>query len=478
MINAGKTATVGLLLIVGATSCRVTGSYHSPAIDTDGLYRAAAAGGGDTATIAGLPLASFFTDPVLQQLIAEGLEANFDLREAQLQIREAEAGWQTARMAGLPVVGLAGQVTHTRTGGGQEEAGPLGRVDNQYRLGATVQWEVDLWGRLARLTRAQYAQYLNSHEYRRLIQTSLVSNIAASYYTLRALDEQLRISRETAGLLEESAASMQAMMDAGLLNAAAVEQSRALLYATQVSALNLEVSIRKLENSLSVTIGRRPGAIERPAPDSSLRTPWDTAPLPPHGVPAQMLARRPDVRAAELQLRAAFELHKAAQAALYPSLTLGSGTMAGYGANALTDFFKPQNLLLNLIGGLTQPVFAGNRLRAQVRITKAQEEEALVNFERTALTAAREVSDAICTYEKAQEKIRYRAAQTESLRKSVYYTRELLRAGEATYLEVLTAQQNFLAARLASVGDRLESAQAAIDLYRALGGGGDNSIIQ
>ncbi|MDR2139547.1 MAG: TolC family protein [Tannerella sp.] len=454
------------------SSCRVTERYRSPAIDTDGLYRDAAESG-DTATIANLPWASIFTDPNLQQLIAEGLQANFDLREAQLRIREAEAGWQTARAACLPVVGLTGQVTHTRTSGGQEDASrPLGYVGNQYRLGVAVQWEVDLWGKLSRLTRARYAQYLNSYEYRRLIQTALVSNIAASYYTLTALDEQLRISHETAGLLEESAESMQAMMDAGLLNAAAVEQSRALLYATRLSALNLEVSIRKLENSLSVALGRRPGAIVRQSPEGS-RWMAPAAPLPPHGIPAQMLARRPDVRAAELQLRAAFELHHAAQAALYPSLTIGTGTMAGYGSTTLADFFRPQNLLANVIGGLTQPVFAGRQLRAQVRITEAQEEEALVHFERTALTAAREVSDAICTYEKALEKIRYRTSQTESLQKSVYYTQELLRAGEATYLEVLTAQQNCLAARLAAVADRLESAQAVIDLYRALGGGGD-----
>ena len=328
-------------------------------------------------------------------------------------------------------------------------------------------WEADIWGKLSRQKRARYAQYQNSVEYKRLIQTSLVANIASKYYTLVALDEQLRITRATIGLLEESTSSMQAMMDAGMLNAAAVEQSRALLLATQVSVPNLEQSIYKLENALSIMLGRKGNAIERQS-YALWEIPTDVLPF---GVPAQMLALRPDVRAAEWQFRAAFELRYAAQASLYPSLTLSSGTMLGYGSTTLSDFFKPENLFGNFIGGLTQPIFAGRALRAQVTITKAQEEEALINFSKTVLTAAGEVSNILFTYEKALEKSIYRSAQTEALKKSVDYTRELLRAGEATYIEVLTAQQNYLNVQLATVNDNLEKMQAVIDLYRALGGG-------
>jgi NodT family efflux transporter outer membrane factor (OMF) lipoprotein len=330
-----------------------------------------------------------------------------------------------------------------------------------------VQWEADIWGKLNRQKRARYAQYLNSIEYKRLIHTSLVANIASAYYTLVALDEQLRITRKAIELLAESTASMQAMMDAGMLNAAAVEQSRALLLSTQVSVPNLEQSIYKLENALSIMLGRKSGAIERRS-----YTLWEVpATALPHGVPTQMLSLRPDVRAAELQFRAAFELRNAAQASLYPSITLSSGTMIGYGATTLSDFFKPQNLFANIIGGLTQPVFAGRQLRAQVTVTKAQEEEALLNFRKSVLTAASEVSDILFTYEKALEKSTYRTAQSEALQKSVSYTKELLKAGEATYIEVLTAQQNYLNVQLATVTDNMEKMQAVIDLYRALGGG-------
>ena len=468
LINTAKVVVIGIVFTTGISSCRSVDRYRSPETDTAGLYRTGS-DRTDTTTVATIPWPAYFADTCLQNLIEEGLQENFDLRTAHLRIREAEAGLQVARAAYFPVAALNGQVTHAQTSMKDGVVDVMGYGSSQYRLGVAVQWEVDLWGKLNRQARARYAQYLNSHEYRRLIRTSLVSTIATSYYTLMALDEQLRISNETVRLLDDSHRSMQAMMDAGLLNAAAVEQSHALKLSTRAAALNLEMAIRKLENALSVMLGRKPGAIER-QPFGT----WTSPGVPlPYGVPAQMLALRPDVRSAELQFRAAFELRHAAQAALYPSLTLGSGTMAGYGATSLTDFFRPENLFANIIGGLTQPVFAGKQLRAQVKITKAQEEAALLNFQKAVLTAASEVSDILFTCEKAQEKADVRVEQLESLRKSVDYTQELLRAGEATYIEVLTAQQNYLNAQLATVNDNLEKAQAVVDLYRALGGGAD-----
>jgi NodT family efflux transporter outer membrane factor (OMF) lipoprotein len=456
---------MGMFLLTGFSSCSVFQKYKSPDVNLDGLYRDMPSG--DTTSLAATPWTRCFTDTYLQSLITEGLRENFDLRTAYLRIQEAEAGLQVARAAYFPTAVLTGQATHARTSVQNGVTDALGYGSEQYRLGVAVQWEADIWGKLNRQKRAKFAQYLNSVEYKRLIHTSLVANIASAYYTLVALDEQLRITHKAISLLEESTTSMQSMMDAGMLNAAAVEQSRALLLATQVSVPNLEQSIYKLENALSIMLGRQSGAIERQS-----YTLWEVPNNPlPYGVPAQMLSLRPDVRAAELQFRAAFELHNAAQSSLYPSLTLSSGTMIGYGATTLSDFFKPESLLANIVGGLTQPIFAGKQLRAQVTITKAQEEEALLNFRKSVLTAAGEVSDILFTYEKALEKSAYRTEQAEALKKSVDYTKELLKAGESTYLEVLTAQQNYLNVQLAKVTDNLEKMQAMIDLYRALGGG-------
>ncbi|MBS5979565.1 MAG: TolC family protein, partial [Dysgonomonas mossii] len=298
-----------------------------------------------------------------------------------------------------------------------------------------------------------------------LIQTSLVANIATTYYSLLALDEQLKITKETIGLLKESTATMTDMMQAGLLNRAGVKQSEALLYNTQVSVPTLESQIRQLENSLSVLVGRKPGPIYRTAiKDQSVPTQLQ------YGVPAQMLAKRPDVIQAEMGFRYAFEMRNVAQRSLYPSLTLGTSTI-GYASNTLSQFFQPANILANIVGGLTQPIFAGNQLRGQYKVAKAQQEEALLTFEQTVLKAGQEVSDIMYIYESSLRKNEDRAKQVEALFTAVDDTKVLLKAGEANYTEVLNAEQNLLQAQLGQVNDKLEQLQATVNLYRALGGG-------
>jgi HAE1 family hydrophobic/amphiphilic exporter-1 len=453
-----KVLSVGIVLVVGFSSCQVANRYQSPDVDLTDLYRDA--NPTDTTTIARIPWNHYFADTCLQTLIAEGLQANFDLRIAHTRIQQAEASLSIANAAYFPTASLVGQVTHNE---------PEARRGTQYALGVAMQWEIDIRGKLNRQARARYAQFLQSQAYRNLVQTSLVANIATSYYTLLALDEQRRITQETIGLLEESASTMQALMEAGVLNGAAVQQSRALLYSTQISLPGLDNRIRQLENALSVLTGRKPGAIDRQriaiqnVPERMM-----------HGVPAQLLALRPDVKQAELAFRAAFELRQAAQAALYPAVTLNAGSTAAFGATTLANFFSPENLVINLIGGLTQPLFAGNQLRGQLKIAKAQQQEALLNFEKAVLTAGQEVSDILYAFESSKRKDELRTRQIETLATAVFFTQELLKAGEANYTEVLTAEQNLLQAQLARVSDKLEQIQAVVNLYRALGGGADS----
>jgi len=460
-----KTILWGTLwLLATLSSCQVMNKYQSPEVDWSGLYRDAPTG--DSSSIASIPWKHYFADTCLQSLIDEGLQHNYDLRIAYTRIQQAEASLLTARSAFFPTAALVGQVTHAMTSVKGEQTEPLGFSTDRFSLGLALQWEVDLWGKLSRQSRARYAQYLNSHVGRRLVQTSLLANIANTYYTLLALDEQLRITQETIRLLEESAATMQALMDAGLLNAAAVLQSKALLYSTRISVPGLDSRIRQTENSLCLLTGRKPGSIGR----LSLQA-QDVPTELSQGVPAQLLARRPDVMQAELSFRSAFEMKHAAQAALYPSLTLSSGSMIGYGGATLSDFFRPENLLANFIGGITQPIFAGNQLRGQLKIMKAQQEEALLGFERTVLVAGQEVSDILYAFEASLRKDEPRRMQVQSLTTSVAFTQELLKAGEANYTEVLNAEQNLLQAQLGQVNDRLEQLQACVNLYRALGGG-------
>lgn len=254
-----------------------------------------------------------------------------------------------AKAAYFPDVSLVGQVNHSRSSDGGRGKDVLGYHSTNYSLGVSASWELDIWGKLNRQSKAKYAQFLNSHAYKNLIQTSLVANIATSYYSLLALDEKLAVTIETVKLLEENVETMQALKESGLQNGAAVEQSKSLLYSTRASIPDLESQIRQMENSICTMLGRKPGTIAR----STIFEQQYTEKLE-YGVPVQMLAKRPDVQQAELSFRSAFELTNAAQASFYPSITLSSGSI-GYGTtNTLSNFFKPENIFASIIGGLTQ----------------------------------------------------------------------------------------------------------------------------
>lgn len=458
-----KIVLLGMIIPIILTSCQVVNKYKSPEVDTENLFRDKIVE--DTFSIASIPWHEYFSDPQLQVLIEEGLNNNFDMQIAATRIRQAEAVLSMAKAAYFPDVALVGQVDQTRYSMDKPGKNVLGYHKETYTLGIAASWEADIWGKMNRQSRAKYAQFLASHSYRNLVQTSLISNIATSYYSLLALDEQLRVTRETIVLLEESTSTMEALKEAGMLNSAAVEQSKAMLYNTQISIPDLESQIRQLENSISLMLGRKPGSIGRSNfMNQSVNNNLN------YGVPVQMLAKRPDVQQAELGFRSAFELKNAAQASFYPSITLSSG-MIGYNTASLSGFFKPENIFANIVGGLTQPIFAKKQLTGNLKIAKAQQEEALLTFEKTVLSASTEVSDILFGYESSLNKNETRKMQIQSLLTAVEFTQELLKSAEANYIEVLNAEQSLLQAQLGQIGDKLEQLQYSVYLYRALGGG-------
>lgn len=454
---------LGLTTSIALSSCQ-TQKYKAPSVDTIDLFRGE--NSQDSITIANIPWREYFSDPYLQGYIDEGINNNFDMRIATSRIQQAEASLSMARAAYFPTVALAGQVNHDRrsvNSSGKKDI--LGSQTTQYSLGIAVTWEADIWGKMNKQAKANYAQYLGSQAYRNLVQTSLISNIATTYYSLLALDEQLKVTKEMIVLLGESTETMQAMMDAGMLNGASVKQSEALLYGTEVTIPDLENQIRQLENSLSLLLGRKPGSIIRSnIAQQSVPTQLE------FGVPAQMLAKRPDVQQAELSFRSAFELTNVARASFYPSLTLTSGTI-GLGNNTLSQFFKPENIFANIVGGLTQPIFMRKQLKTNLKIAEGNQEQALLTFEQTVLSASQEVSNILYEYESSLRKNPIRTQQVQSLVTSVEFTQELLKAGESDYTAVLNAEQSLLQAQLNQVSDKLEQLQASVNLYRALGGG-------
>ena len=442
-------AVVGLVL----TSCGIYTKYQRPEdITTDGLYGHDLDGqsldslslfvASDTASIASLSWRELFTDPQLQSLIEQALQGNTDLLSARQRIKEAEATLMSAKLSYLPSFMLTPQ------GGGI----------------ASASWEVDIFGKLTNAKRRSKALYLQSLEYEQAVSTSLIANVANLYYTLLMLDEQYRISEETAASWRESVRTMRAMMAAGMTNEASVSQSEANCRQVEASLLDLRQQVKEVENSLSILLDDVPGTIER-GRLAGQEFPQELA----VGVPLQLLSRRPDVKSAELSLASAFYSTNAARSAFYPSITL-SGT-AGWTNSAGSMIVNPGKLLFSAIGSLTQPLFNKGLNVAQLKIAKAQQEEARLAFQQALLNAGSEVNNALTQVQVARGKTELRARQITSLETTVRSTRLLMQHGTSTYLEVLTAQQGLLSAQLTQVADRFDEIQGIINLYQALGGG-------
>jgi NodT family efflux transporter outer membrane factor (OMF) lipoprotein len=452
-------AVAGLVL----TSCGIYTKYQRPEdITTDGLYGHDLDGqsldslslfvASDTASIASLSWRELFTDPQLQSLIEQALQGNTDLLSARQRIKEAEATLMSAKLSYLPSFMLTPQ-------------GGVSSFDNSkgswtYSGIASASWEVDIFGKLTNAKRRSKALYLQSLEYEQAVSTSLIANVANLYYTLLMLDEQYRISEETAASWRESVRTMRAMMAAGMTNEASVSQSEANCRQVEASLLDLRQQVKEVENSLSILLGDVPGTIER-GRLAGQEFPQELA----VGVPLQLLSRRPDVKSAELSLASAFYSINAARSAFYPSITL-SGT-AGWTNSAGSMIVNPGKLLFSAIGSL----FNKGLNVAQLKIAKAQQEEARLAFQQALLNAGSEVNNALTQVQVARGKTELRARQITSLETTVRSTRLLMQHGTSTYLEVLTAQQGLLSAQLTQVADRFDEIQGIINLYQALGGG-------
>lgn len=440
-------------------SCKVTKTYQSPVINTDSLFRDRTTT--DTTTIADLHWNELFTDPVLQNLIADGIAHNLDLQMAFTRIQQSQAYYLQSGAAFLPTLNANTGVTFSQFS--KNQAAGLNNA-TQFQLGVSAGWEADIWGKLSSSRRASLASLLQTESAARTVQTNLVASIANYYYSLLALDKQLEITRQTVNNWDTTVQTMQALKEAARVTEAAVVQSEAQRYAAEVTIPDLKQNIREIENALSILLGRSPsaiarGTIESQQPATYLQT----------GVPAQLLANRPDVKQAEQNFRYYFELMNVARAYFYPSLSITGS--AGINALSFSDLFRPGALAASIGAGLTEPIFNQRANKTRLQVAKAQQQEALYNFQNTLLNAGQEVSNAMSLYETANEKISIRANEMAALQKSVQYTQELLRNGFANYTEIITARQSLLQAELGRVNDRLQQLQAVVNLYSSLGGG-------
>ena len=399
---------------------------------------------------------NLFTDPYLQLLIQQGLENNTDYRAAQLRVEEAEATLLSAKLAFLPSFTLSPQ------GGVSSFDGA--KATWTYSVPVTASWELDIFGRMRNAKKQSQALYAQSKDYQQAVRTQLIASIANTYYTLLMLDEQLSLSEQTAETWKETVASARALMDAGQYDEAGVSQMEATYYSIQTSVLDLKGQINQVENSLALLLAETPHRYERGKLSEQVM-PEDFS----VGIPLQLLANRPDVRMAEHALEAAFYATNQARSNFYPSITL-SGS-AGWTNEAGTMIVNPGKFLTSAIGSLTQPLFNRGQNIANLKIAKAQQEEAELSFQQTLLSAGSEVNDAFTAYQTSRDKADFYEKQIASLHRAEQSTALKMDYGNTTYLEVLTARQTLLSAELEQVANRFAELQSVVNLYQALGGG-------
>lgn len=456
--------TINIIIPVVAalflSSCGVYKSYTRPAdITTDGLYREDSGfAAADTANnLANLHWRELFTDPLLQTHIETGLEQNTDLRIAQLRVDQAQAALSAAKLSYLPSLAVSGEDGVSRMEGEKSV------WTHSEMLSAS--WEIDFFGKIRNANAQVRAQMEQSVDYRQAVQSRLVSVIAINYHTLVMFYRQLDISDQTLTNWGENVRTLKAMKNAGMTTEAAISQAEANYYQVEASTAELKQQITELENSFSALLGH----VSQDIPVDTTGGYGLSLPVLSVGVPIELLSNRPDVRQAEGALKQAFYGTNVARAAFYPSITLGGN--AGWSNNIGTAITNPAQFLASAVGSIVQPLFSQGRLTAQLRIAKAQQEEAALAFQQTLLDAGVEINNALSACQTARTKSESYEQQIASLEKAVRSTRLLMRHGSNTYLEVLTAQQSLLSAQLTQIENEFAEAQGVIVLYRALGGG-------
>ena len=457
-----KKQIIGVMCVAAMmSSCHIYKAYDRPeAITTSGIYRDPASAtdtlASDTTNMGNLPWQEIFRDAKLQALIEEGLNNNVDVQAAALRVKEAKVMLTSAKLSYLPSINIAPQGTATSMDDGN--------YVKAYTLPAVASWEFDLFGKILNSKRGQKVAYQKSQYAQQAVRSSIICGIANVYYSLLMLDRQVAITTETSDIYKENVRVMEAMKNAGMTTEAGVAQMRAASNQIDASLIDLKRQVRETENSLAILLGRTPQTIERTTLDEQVMPEKLMA-----GVPLQLLENRPDVKRAEMTLAAAYYSTNQARAAFYPGLTI-TGT-AGWTNGSNISVSNPGVFLMQAMASLAQPIFNKGKLIANLKVTKAEEKIAQMNYQQTILKAGKEVSDALFLFDCQNKKLENDKVRVEQLNKAVIATKALFQSASATYLEVLTSQQSLLSAQLSEVADNFQRIQAVINLYSAVGGG-------
>ena len=476
-----KKAIVTLFLMLITCGCAVGPNYHRPKVDVPGAYRGAPAQTQPSTSQQAPQQASqpsepsfgdqkwwdVFQDPQLQELIRTALQNNYDVRIAATRILEAQSQLGITRADQLPTIDAGAAAVNERVPK-QKIAAPFPYETSANSVDAAMVWELDFWGKYRRATEAARANLLATEWAQRAVTNTLVSNVAASYFQLRALDLQLEISRRTLASRQESLQLTRALSDGGVGTLLDVRQAEQLVSVAAEEIPDFERRIQQQENFISTLLGNNPGPIAR----GMKLTEQPHLPEVPAGIPSRLLERRPDIRAAEAELMAANAQIGVAKAAYFPQITLTANS--GFQSSALTSLFTGPAGFWNFGGGLTQPIFAGGRIKSGVRLSEAREKELVLTYQQTIQQAFRGVSDSLIGYQKNREFREHQQELVLAAQDAARLSELRYRGGATNYLEVLTNETNAFNAELGLAQAQLNELVSLVEIYRNLGGGWDS----
>lgn len=466
------TATVILLGFL-FTGCAIGPNYKRPQVQVPAQYRqpSPVAVSADKASLSDVAWASLFQDEVITQLVKKALVQSHDLEAATQRVLEARAQLGITRSQLAPQVTASGTFVGARSSSvGSFNFIPPGTdlATSYTQAGLNLSWELDVWGRIRRLSESSRAQYLAREEARHAVVSSLIADVMTTYLTMRELDLELEIARKTQQVAENGLKLTNLRKERGVSTGLDVRQAEQLLYTATAQIAATERAIAETENSLNVLLGQNPGDVPRGKSLIELVGP----PAIPAGIPSNLLERRPDIRQAEQTLIASNAQIGAAKALFFPQISLT--TFLGVQSRALGNLFSAPARDESIAPAGVLPIFNAGQLRNNLLLTEAQQREALANYRKTIQTAFQEVSSSLADYQKNREQ----RSQEELLVKALQETDRLstlrYKGGLDSYLQVLDAERNEFSGELTLAQLRKNELLSIVQLYRALGGGWQN----
>ncbi len=458
------------ILITTLISCSVSKDIETPKDALPENFRNVSVSK-DTTSIGDLEWKNFFTEKDVIKLIDSAVIRNNDLQIATKNIEIAQYRFTQSKWNNVPQVNLGVSASSNNPSDNSFTGKNLGQAlgqnhINDFTAGATLSWEADIWGKIKNQKKGAFAEYLQSAEVKKALQTTIVADVSKGYYNLLMLDAQLDIARQTLKLNDSTTKIIKLKYDAGQVTSLAIQQSEAQkLNSAQLIPL-LEQNIAIQENALSVLTGSFPDSKERTIRLSSIVI-KDNAAV---GIPSSLVSRRPDVKAAELDLKIANANVGITKADLYPALRITA--QGGVNSFETSNWFNiPASLFGTVAGGLTQPLLNNKKLKTEYNIAVAEREKAVIYFRQTVLVAVSEVANALVEVDKLQQQEAFLQERVKTLQQAIKNANLLFKNGMAEYLEVLTAQATLLQSELELADIKRAQLSANTELYRALGGG-------